>query len=415
MTEMFRKKALEKLRSPEQLDQLLRITSTRSWLALLGVCIIIITAVLWSIYGRLATKVMGTGIFLDAGGVFEVVSTGTGRLQEILVHVGDHVEKGETVATLVSPDVAEQIAVKETQLAALKRDKEKLNKMLAAQSKTRKKVFEKQRENTLEQIQVQKDSLKFYEEQIEAYEDLYKKGLVLKRQVVSLQLKRDETLLQMAQAKNQLGKIATEELAVEEDKRERLFKAQFQIDSAAGELAVLKERQKLTVAVVTQFSGTVVGIQGEEGKVVAQGQTIMAVELADSTLGVEIYVKAFQGKKVKRDMTIQITPSTVKRDEYGFMFAKVSDVSDFPETTEGMMRVLNNQDLVESLLKEGPLTAIKGDLVKDKNTRSGYKWSSRKGKSITLSTGTLAQAEIVVKEQAPIELVIPMMKWLLGV
>ena len=220
MSELFRQKALEKLRSPEQLDQLLRITSTRSWLALLGVCVIILTAVLWGIYGRLSTKVMGTGIFLNAGGVFEVVATGTGRLAEIKVSVGDTVRRGDVVATLVSPNVAEQIEVKQAQLEALVKDQKKLKKMLEEQAKVKKKVLEKQRQNTLEEIQVQKDSLRFYEEQIDAYTDLFKKGLVLKRQVVSLQLKRDETLLQMAQAKNNLGKITTEELADVEARRE---------------------------------------------------------------------------------------------------------------------------------------------------------------------------------------------------
>ena len=33
---MFRKVALDRLSSPEELDQLLRVTTSRSWLALLG-------------------------------------------------------------------------------------------------------------------------------------------------------------------------------------------------------------------------------------------------------------------------------------------------------------------------------------------------------------------------------------------
>jgi HlyD family secretion protein len=415
MPELFRKKALEKLRSPEQLDQLLRITSTRSWLALLGVVIIVVTAILWGIYGRVATKVAGIGIFLDAGGVFDVVATGEGRLVDIKVGINDRVRTGQVVATLVTPDLAEQVAVKEAQLAALINDSKKLEQALKAETKTKKKVLQKQRENTLEEIKVQQESLKFYEEQIDAYTELYKKGLVLKRQVISLQLKRDETLLQMAQARNQLGKISTEELAIDEDVREQLFKSQFQIDNVKGEVDVLREKAKQTVEVVSKFAGTVVGIQGSVGKIVGQGQSILSVELTDSTIGVDLYVKAFQGKKVRPNMIMQITPSTVKRDEYGFMLAKVTYVSDFPETSQSMMRVLDNQDLVDSLLKQGPLTSIKGELITDPSTKSGFKWSSRKGKSITITTGTLGQGEVVVREQAPIVLVIPLLKRFLGV
>ncbi|MCP3871222.1 MAG: NHLP bacteriocin system secretion protein, partial [Gammaproteobacteria bacterium] len=52
---MFRKKALKKLSSPEQLDELLKVTTPHGWLALLALCAIVITIVLWGIFGRIPT------------------------------------------------------------------------------------------------------------------------------------------------------------------------------------------------------------------------------------------------------------------------------------------------------------------------------------------------------------------------
>ncbi len=46
---VFRKVSLERLSSPEQLDQLLRVTSPKSWISFIGVASIIVIAILWGI------------------------------------------------------------------------------------------------------------------------------------------------------------------------------------------------------------------------------------------------------------------------------------------------------------------------------------------------------------------------------
>ena len=44
---IFRKVSLERLASPEQLDQLMRVTDARGWVALAGLGLILLTAVGW--------------------------------------------------------------------------------------------------------------------------------------------------------------------------------------------------------------------------------------------------------------------------------------------------------------------------------------------------------------------------------
>jgi hypothetical protein len=61
---LFRRKALEKLASPEQLDQLMAITTPRSWLALFGLGGLLLAAVLWSVFGTIPTTVTGDGILI---------------------------------------------------------------------------------------------------------------------------------------------------------------------------------------------------------------------------------------------------------------------------------------------------------------------------------------------------------------
>ena len=61
---LFRKVALERLSSPEQLDQLMRITSPVGWVALLALGVLLACGVLWGIWGSIPTKVKGSGILM---------------------------------------------------------------------------------------------------------------------------------------------------------------------------------------------------------------------------------------------------------------------------------------------------------------------------------------------------------------
>ena len=52
MADIFRRKSLDRLSSPEQLDKMIVINSPMTWLALAGGAIIIAIVVIWGILGR---------------------------------------------------------------------------------------------------------------------------------------------------------------------------------------------------------------------------------------------------------------------------------------------------------------------------------------------------------------------------
>ena len=58
---IFRKVALERLSSPEQLDQLMQVTSPRGWLALGAFGALLLTALGWSVLGSIPTDATGEG------------------------------------------------------------------------------------------------------------------------------------------------------------------------------------------------------------------------------------------------------------------------------------------------------------------------------------------------------------------
>ncbi len=102
MAEIFRKSALEKLSSPEQLDKAIVIVSPSFWLAMLGALGIIIAALLWSIFGKLPRNVSANGIFMNRAGIHTVYSEVAGTVEELTVYTGQKVHKGEVIARLSS-------------------------------------------------------------------------------------------------------------------------------------------------------------------------------------------------------------------------------------------------------------------------------------------------------------------------
>ena len=62
MADLYRKSSLERISSPEQLDKVLQVTSPMSWLALIGVTIIVVVTVIWSVVGTIPVTITTKGI-----------------------------------------------------------------------------------------------------------------------------------------------------------------------------------------------------------------------------------------------------------------------------------------------------------------------------------------------------------------
>jgi hypothetical protein len=97
---IFRKEALEKLSSPEQLDHLMHVTRARGWLALAAVIGLSIAGALWGLFGRIPIDTKGQGILIKPGGIRQVVALEPGQVMAVKVRPGSRVRRGEAVAAI---------------------------------------------------------------------------------------------------------------------------------------------------------------------------------------------------------------------------------------------------------------------------------------------------------------------------
>ena len=122
------------------------------------------------------------------------------------------------------------------------------------------------------------------------------------------------------------------------------------------------------------------------------------------------YVLLTDVKKLRKGMNVYIYPSTVKKEEYGHMIGTVTEISSHVESEEDMKIQLGSDSLVADFSKKGPVVEVRCSLEKDTSTVSGFKWSSNRGKTVPLESGTVISAKVITENKRPIDLFIPYLR-----
>lgn len=107
MAELYRKTSLEKLSNPEQLDRAITVTSPMSWLALIGVALIIVATLIWSVVGSLPTVQTVNGLVVSPQSVGAYCSEKSGTVSRLLKSPGDSVKEEEGLAVVKTGDGSE--------------------------------------------------------------------------------------------------------------------------------------------------------------------------------------------------------------------------------------------------------------------------------------------------------------------
>lgn len=100
----FRASALAHLDVPVQVDNLLPITSRRTWLAVVGVALVIVAFLGYAAATTKVSAVYATGRAVGASGVAQVVSASAGVLTEVIVSEQSPVQADKPVARGVGVD-----------------------------------------------------------------------------------------------------------------------------------------------------------------------------------------------------------------------------------------------------------------------------------------------------------------------
>lgn len=468
---LFREKSLERLSSPERLDQLMEVVNPKSWLPLLSLTSLVAAAGLWSIYGRIPITIEGRGVLVYPSNVVPLQSKNSGQLSDLTVEVGDRVKKGQILGTINQTELQKQLQQQRNKLAQLQSQNQAVSSLQALRIEQEKHSIQQQRQYLQQRIQElqsltpllkttsneslkqQRQSLQQRLQHVQGMTPIYQQRLDIRQQLFAERVITHDVLLdaqvQVQENQDTISQLQTQlkELDVKATEQEKAYRDNLstianlrsqlqalesrQANLAQEDLEAVTLRQKEIQAVqrdiaqlevqlndhsqiISPHSGRIVELAVNPGQVVNPGTRLATLDAAnpDSEMVGITYFSVGDGKKIKPGMTLQITPQTVKRERFGGIVGTVKDISTFPITQAAAAKVVGNPEIVADLVSNQPagLMQVVADLHPDSTTFSGYKWSSSQGPQLNISSGTTTTVRVTVEERAPITFILPILR-----
>ena len=475
-TGIFREKSLERLSSPDRLDQLMHVVAPKNWLPLGTLGSLIIAGITWGFLGRIPVTVEGRGVVIHPSKVIPLQSKSAGQIVSLDLKVGDSVEKGDVIATVDQSSLDKQLKLAREKLNQLQGQNSDADLLQSDRSKKETAAIAEQGQTLQQRLKILKDltpllrekgllsirserlTLETRLQKLRELTPTYEKRLATRQMLFEEGAISDDNLLQARQeyientttindAESQLKQLDVQEAEALQKYLANLnevkdVQAQIQeldskkatlaqenlttstnrikeIQETKREIGKLEQQISSDGKVVSQHTGRVLEIATGPGEVLDAGTRIANLDVEDPSdrlVGIT-YFPIKDGKKVQSEMKIQITPQIVKRERFGGIIGNVTKVSAFPITKEAAAKVIGNPDVVEGLTsspKEG-LMQVSASLVSDETNISGYKWSSSSGPAIKISPGTTTVARVKLEERKPISYVIPILRSVSGI
>jgi len=106
---IFRKSSLERISSPEQLNEYIKITNPGVWAVILGCMALFVAVGFWSFFGSIPNSMQANGLVFPQDGVTAIIPVEGGRISDVQVKVGDFVQAGRIIAVVPQEELIMQI------------------------------------------------------------------------------------------------------------------------------------------------------------------------------------------------------------------------------------------------------------------------------------------------------------------
>ncbi|NKE46759.1 NHLP bacteriocin system secretion protein [Roseomonas frigidaquae] len=415
---LFRREAVAEAAAPDRYDEALRVMRPLSWViggVLLGMALI---GLVWASLVDVPVKVAGRGILLPPGGVVDIVADTDGRIESLMVRPGDRVEAGRPVAQVDQSEVRLQLALAEGQAADAARHRRELLDFHRREEAAAD-AFRIARDAALTQnLRLLEERLGMMREREDVLRGLSQQNLVNRDRALFARVEVFQVREQIAAARNEREQLILDQ-ALKRTQREReTMESERRADETGRQAQALRDRLLRLGVVMAPYSGIVVESKVNEGQVIQRGTPLLTIE-RDPESGhggpvAVVYVTAQDGKRLAEGLRVEVSPSSTRREEHGFVYGRVIRVAHVPASSAGLLRTLQNDQLVRSFTTGlGTPFEVEVALERDPSTRSGLRWSTGSGPDFAVESGTLAEAEFTVRSVRLIGLAFPAVRgWL---
>lgn len=466
---LFRQEALDRLNSPEHLDQVMQVVKPRAWLSLFATGALIAATGFWGVFGRIPLTVTGQGILIKPRQVVQFQTSSAGQLVALTIQPGDVVKLGEVIGIIDQSALQQQLQQARAKLAELENQNQATDQLTQQRLTQELENLQQQRHNLEKTLQRERSALSLWQQtqgaiaekrtslesrrqQVSMLLQTLQERVASRRQLLEQQIISRDMLVQAEQEyfntqaqisdidvqlkdldiqtanaqqdylhrlntidnlQTQLYTLTTQETKLREQAFRESTDRTNEIQDLKRQIEQLQLQLTTSGRIISQYHGRVLEVSLVPGQYVSPGTRIGAIEIENSTaeLVSYVYLNNPDGKQVQPGMAVQVTPGFVKREQYGGMVGRVTEVSAFPITPDDIAVTVGNPDIAKTLTTNGQaMIQAVAQLEKDPTTASGYRWSSSEGPSLQISSGTIVSVRVRVGEQAPIAYVLPTLR-----
>ncbi len=431
---LFRPEALKSFSSPDRLEELMPAAGPKDWLMVATAAGLLLLFGVWCVAGSVPTVATGRGVITRPRQLNPAQAVAAGRIVSFSLHPGDPVKQGDIIARLDQSDVMKRVDENRRALESLeeqdrlKTEAERAHLALQAQQDAMEKAgLEGQRVSLNSGIAGARALKPTLEAHAESNRRLVEEKLM---GFASKDVSDSETAVRendakiydfefrLAQIDGQLKQIET---------RATLLTRQFLTDSTARRNEIDQLRRSIEIdsfqilrdgIVRSEYTGRVAEVLVSAGQVVQAGAKLLTIEAggpADGGLVSISYYPVKDGKQIRPGMRIQITPDTVERERFGGIYGTVTSVSPIPVTAEGAASTLGSSELVRNLMPDGVFIEVEARLERDRNTPSGYRWTSSRGPDTRITQGLTHSSRVTLEGRAPMTYLLPILRETSGV
>jgi HlyD family secretion protein len=401
--------------SPEMLQQRIRLIEAPTWSLVAVLLGAVIAALVWGVFGTVLVQVSGRGLLVHTDNQqIPVFSLEQARLMKTRFSIGDSVTAGQVLFDLNSPAIDIELDIANQRLTELG-NLQKVVAANAAEAIGKQEHVARDQLASLEKQYLQlKERADFYLSQLGNQEALLKKGFTTFANVEAMRERRDDAALQLIQSEAKRAQVENELLLNKVTWQRQQMDAQLAVDQQRTRMSEIDERRKRASQILAHRDGIISEILVNDGQLVAAGSKVAIVSTRQAGYEVLAFFKPPDGKRLVVGMEADVIPSTVKREEYGTMKGVVGSASIRPMSLAQTTELLGNETLARYLTSDDPPIMGRITVMTQPGEPERFAWRNGTGPPFSVTTGTVTDVSVTVQRQAPVALVLPYLKTLVG-
>ena len=414
----FRAEAAEAATSVSQVDDALEVVRPPVLAFCVTLALLVVGVVVWASFTDVPIKITGQGILVSPGGVIDVVSESSGRINDIRFKPGDLIHPGDVVALVDQSEQKLKLAEAEGELqdaVAARDDMQRFQERDLHADEVWRQAREQAVNGNIASLQ---ERQRMMTEREELVRQLAERGLITRDRAISAKIELFTIRSDLEAQRNELQTMTLDAARRQTQREKDMLAAEQRVATASRAVESARDRLKRYAAVLSPYGGRVVEAKANIGQVVSSGAPIVSIERDGALAGqggdlvALVYVGAQDGKKLRHGMEADVSPASVRKEEHGHLIGRVDRVADTPASSVGMLRTLQNDALVGEFQKT-LRTPFEIMIRLERDPAGALRWSTGNPPKFSMDGGTLVSVEITVQKVRLIALALPILQqWL---